>query len=332
LIKRPDHDESTAEVAAFIVDARGVESSPFSMELQWRPLERPFLMKVTVEQSDDLNNWRRVGSGSIAALAIEDASLAHRKIEITGRAGGYYRVTWNRSVDDWVLDRVELITSSLTDQATFGRVDLSALPVVPENAPANARIFDAGGALPVTGVDLVMPDKNQWVNASVYAGSSIDGPWRQVRNWRLFYDVEFEGERLQSEPLDVGRVEARFWRVLFGKDIAPDGVELSLEYPEERLRFSANGEAPYQLVGGTLLQEAGPDPTLAAVMKALSPDASKIARVRLGQRVNLGGPEALVVPTELPWRTVYLWIALIAAAAVVGFMAIKLARDMFASH
>ena len=28
----------------------------------------------------------------------------------------------------------------------------------------------------------------------------------------------------------------------------------------------------------------------------------------------------------------YLWIALIAAAAVVGFMAIKLARDMFASH
>ena len=177
-----------------------------------------------------------------------------------------------------------------------------------------------------------MPSSNQWVNASIYAATSIDGPWRKVRHSQLFYDVEFEGERLRSEPLDVGRVEARFWRVLFGKDIAPGDIDLSLEYPEERLRFSANGEAPYQLVGGTLLQAAGPDPTLAAVMKALSPDPAKIATAHLGRRVNLGGPGALEIPTEFPWRTVYLWAALLAAAAVVGFMAIKLARDMFATQ
>jgi hypothetical protein len=331
-IKRPGQEESSAELVAFVADARGVEHLPYALELQWQPLERPFLMNVTVEQSNDLNNWRRVGGGSIAALAIEDAPLAHRNIEIAGRPGGYYRVTWNRSVDDWVLERVEVITTSLTEQATFGRVALPAVPVTPEDAPANARFFDAGGALPVTRVDLVMPSSNQWVNASIYAANSIDGPWRKVRHWQLFYDVEFEGERLRSEPLDVGRVEARFWRVLFGKDIAPEDIDLSLEYPEERLRFSANGEAPYQLVGGTLLQAAGPDPTLAAVMKALSPDPAKIATARVGRRVNLGGPGALEIPTEFPWRTVYLWAALLAAAAVVGFMAIKLARDMFATQ
>ena len=328
-IKRPENGEPPSDVVAFVIDARQLDHSPKAMELQWQPLERPFLMNVTVEHSDDLSNWRRVGDGSVAALSIEDASLAHRTIEIAGRPGGYYRVTWNRSVADWMLERVDIITSSLSEQATFERVGLSALPAEPE--AANARYFDAGGALPVTGADLVMPGRNQWVNASIYAGNSIDGPWRQVHGRRLFYDVEFEGERLRSEPLEIGRVEARFWRVVFGKDSTVQAVELSLEYPEERLRFSANGQAPYQLVGGTLAEEAGPDPTLAAVMKALSPDESKIATARLGRRVNLGGPGVLEIPTEFPWRTVYLWVALFAAAAVVGFMALKLARDMFAS-
>jgi hypothetical protein len=330
-IKRPNDGAPEAAVAAFVIDARAVEHPPFAMELQWQPLEHPFLLNVTVEHSNDLSNWRWVGGGSVAALAIEDASLAHRNIEIAGRTGGYYRVTWSRPVDGWLLEKVDVITRSLTDQATFGRVTLSALPGAPDDAPPNALYFDVGGALPVTGADFVMPSPNQWVQASIYAANSIDGPWRQVRAWRLFYDIEFEGERLLSEPVNLGRIEARFWRVLFGKDIAPDDVELRLEYPEERLRFSATGEAPYQLVGGTLLAEVGPDPTLAAVMKALSADESKIATVRLGRRINLGGPGVLEIPTEFPWRTVYLWVALFAAAALVGFMALKLARDMFAS-
>ena len=87
-IKRPGQEESSEEVVAFVADARGVEHLPYALEFEWLPLERPFLMNVTVEQSNDLNNWRRVGGGSIAALAIEDAPLAHRKIEIAGRPGG----------------------------------------------------------------------------------------------------------------------------------------------------------------------------------------------------------------------------------------------------
>ena len=57
---------------------------------------------------------------------------------------------------------------------------------------------------------------------------------------------------------------------------------------------------------------------------------AKIATARLGDRAVLGGPAALEIPTEFPWKTVYLWLALLAAVLVISFMVMKLARDMSA--
>jgi len=289
-------------------------------------------MSVSIEHSDDLTRWRTVGRGSIASLAIDGASVTHGKIAITGSERGYYRLKWSRLVSDWQLESVVLATSAVTELATFGQVDLSPIEVPEERASEDALYFDAGGALPTTSIDLVFSDKNRWGNASIYFGNSTDGPWQRLGSRRLFYDIDFEGERLASEPLSLRRVEVRYWKVLFATKTGADDVQLSLEYPEEHLRFAANGEPPYQLVGGTLSNEAGPDTTFAAVMSALDPDKTKVATASLAARTVLGGPAALVIPTEFPWRTVYLWVALLAAVLVIGFMAVRLAREMLVNN
>jgi hypothetical protein len=178
----------------------------------------------------------------------------------------------------------------------------------------------------------LFPSDNRWVDASIYSGSSIDGPWRQTGSSQLYYDVSFEGEQLTSEARRFRRVEARYWKVLCHPKIPTGGVQLRLEYPQERLRFAANGEPPYQLVGGTLSDDAGPDATFAAVMGALDPDTVKVAIARLSTRAQLGGPAALEIPTEVPWRTIYFWLALLAAVLIVGFMAVRLARDMLTQN
>jgi len=332
VVARPTDKDPESEVVAFIVDAREIEGTPTAIELVWRPLDRPFLMSVSIEHSDDLTRWRTVGRGSIASLAIDGASVTHGKIAITGSERGYYRLKWSRLVSDWQLESVVLATSAVTELATFGQVDLSPIEVPEERASEDALYFDAGGALPTTSIDLVFSDKNRWGNASIYFGNSTDGPWQRLGSRRLFYDIDFEGERLASEPLSLRRVEVRYWKVLFATKTGADDVQLSLEYPEEHLRFAANGEPPYQLVGGTLSNEAGPDTTFAAVMSALDPDKTKVATASLAARTVLGGPAALVIPTEFPWRTVYLWVALLAAVLVIGFMAVRLAREMLVNN
>lgn len=330
VVTRPADKEPKSEVVAFIVDARQVTGTPIAIELEWSPLDRPFLLTISIEHSEDLTRWRLVGSGSVALLAIEGASVTHGKIDIAGGERGYYRLKWNRRVSDWQLERVVMTTSALTDRVTFDRIDLSPARVPTENVQENALYFDVGGSLPTMSVDLVFPAKNRWANASVYLGSSIDGPWRKISNWRLFYDIEFEGERLTSEALSLHRAEARYWKVLFDLKSRIDGVQLRLKYPEEHLRFAADGEPPYQLVGGTLLDGAGPDPTFAAVMNTFDPDKANVIEARLGSRTMLGGPAALEIATEFPWRSLYLWLVLIVAVLTIGYMSVRLARDMFA--
>jgi predicted MFS family arabinose efflux permease len=67
-------------------------------------------------------------------------------------------------------------------------------------------------------------------------------------------------------------------------------------------------------------------------MSALDPGKTKVSTASLSARTVLGGPAALVIPTEFPWRTVYLWVALLAAVLVIGFMAVRLAREMLAKN
>jgi len=329
-VTRTDDDAPELEVAAFIVDARNVESIPLAIELEWRGLDRPFLMSVSVEHSESLTGWRRVGRSSIAALAIDNAAITHGRVPMSGREGGYYRVTWDRRVTDWQLERVVLISSRQTETATFGAIDVPPFELAAEQAIDNALYFDTGGTLPVISVDLRLPGDNSWANAGLHWAHSIDGPWRQASVRRLFYQVEFETERFASAPIDLGRTEARYWRATFSPEIPADGIELHLEYPEESLRFSANGAPPYMLVGGTLSDESGPDQTFANVMAALDPDQAQASRAALGARVVLGGEAALELPTEFPWRTILLWVALLAGGLTVGWMAVRLVREMSA--
>jgi hypothetical protein len=330
VVTRPDRERPDSDIVAFVVDARDVTGTATAIELEWSPLDRPFLMAVSIQRSDDLTNWRPVGGGSIASLVIEGASVTHGRIAISGRQGGYYRLQWNGTVSDWRLERVVLVTSAITEVATFGKVDIPPTMSPSEDAQDNALYFDVGGKLPTMSVDLVFPDVNRWANANIYFGTSIDGPWRRLSNWRLFYDIDFENERLASEPQSLDRVEARFWKIQFDSQSQTAGLKLRLEYPEEHLRFAANGDAPYQLVGGTLSDEAGPDPTFAAVMSTSGPDQANVTRLSLGTMYILGGPEALETQAEFPWRSLFLWLVLIVAVLVIGYMAVRLARDMFA--
>ena len=123
-------------------------------------------------------------------------------------------------------------------------------------------------------------------------------------------------------------MEARYWRV------SPSGaqrdlpLEIVLEFQQEVLRVAARGVPPYLLAAGTLVEGAGPDATLASVWATLDGSAASVPRATLGERRELGGPDALVAAWRFPWRTVLLWVVLIGGVLVVGAMAVRLAQEM----
>jgi hypothetical protein len=83
-------------------------------------------------------------------------------------------------------------------------------------------------------------------------------------------------------------------------------------------------------VAGTLADAAGPDPTFADVWRQLRPAGAPLEQATLGAREELGGAAALVAPFVFPWRAAALWAVLGAGVLAVGWMAVRLAREMHA--
>jgi hypothetical protein len=320
---------SSPAIFGFVLDARAVDVAPIALELDWRALPQPFLLDVAVEQSNDLTSWRSVGRASVAALVIGGAEARHARVPVRAAPGGYYRITSRGSVADWYLMRATLV-SSVGEPAMPSSIRVAPLDarVNSENEPADALYFDAGGELPVQSVALAFPAGDGWVRANVAAARTLDGPWTPVTYGELFYALSFEGQELKSEPVHVGRQEARYWRVVPSAPLRGQRLELTLEFPQESLRVAVRGDGPYLLAAGTLAKEAGPDATLSSVWSALDPKAVTVPLATLGARRELGGDAALVAPRELPWRAAALWAVLVAGVLVVGTMAVRLAREM----
>ncbi len=322
-------DDSAKEIVAFAVDARAVETRPIALELDWRAQPEPFLLDVRIEQSKTLTDWQVVGRASVAQLRIGGADVLHNRVPVNASAGGYFRVTWAKTLPDWYLERVTLVSSAVV-RAMPAAATSAALAEVPKQADPpveNALYFDAGGTLPVSSVTLEFTGDNGWARGSIATASSLEGPWETVAHSPLFYEIDYQGERFASEPLEVGRREARYWRLTTAEPLARERVALRLAYPLEELRVSAAGTAPYMLAAGTLAEDAGPDATFAAVWRAL-PGASAPPRAALGALRELGGADALRAPYVFPWRVTLLWIVLGGGVLAVAWMAVRLAREL----
>jgi hypothetical protein len=316
-------------VTGFVLDARAVEEVPRRLELEWRALPQPFLLEVNVEQSADLDVWRSVGRGSIAALSIGGTEVRHAEVPVRASAGGYFRITPSGSVADWHLVRATLV--SLTSE-TAPTLDVRVAPLSalesPDDGPVGALYFDTGGVLPAASVSLGFGGDTGWARADVAASRSLGGPWQPVAFAQLFYEMSLEGRELASAPVSLGRHEARYWRVVPAAPLPGTRLEWTVHFPVEHLRVAARGRAPYLLAAGTLAEEAGPDVTFGSVWSQLDVPAESVPSAALGPRRELGGDAALVPPRVFPWRSAALWAVLIAGALVVAAMAVRLAREM----
>ena len=320
--------EGRAQIVAFVADARELRTTPFAADLRWNEIEEPFLTTVTISHSDDLAQWNAIGEGSIASLAIDDTRVRHSRIPIGGRVGGYYRIGWAGDTPaPWVLDQLDLIVSEEPDPTPVELVVLEPVPG-PADAEENAFYFDAGGLLPVRAMELELVNRNTWANASIDFGDSLEGPWSLVASRRLYYRVDLQGDQVRAPVVQIASRGARFWRVRPDRPLGEDGIELRLHYPREHLRFAANGAAPYQLVGGGLSTEAGPDLVLSQVWEQLGEEMA-VTMAGLGTMSELGGEAAFIPPREFPWRSALLWGALSLGALAVGWMALRLGREAF---
>jgi hypothetical protein len=190
--------------------------------------------------------------------------------------------------------------------------------------------------IPVTALQLALPEANTLARAVIETRPLADGPWRQVLPATDFYRLNLDGRQLNNQVVSCGPITDTQWRIRVLADGANLGrgtalPQLEVGWHPQQLLFLSRGDGPYTLAFGSTSAEPG-DPgqsnlVLSAVRDAKAETLMKHSQP--GPLMTLGGDKALE-PTalKLSWKKILLWTVLVAGVLLLALITRSILREM----
>lgn len=322
----PAVDAAELVLRAYIADLGEATERLRAVEIEWPREIEPLIAQVTVEGSEDLDQWFVIGSGTIAGLRQEESNIERRRIATESRKIRYLRLGWGSVPDGW---QVTKLTAHYSQAAPEAAREWLTLTPTGRDKQDGGYLYEAGGSPLVDRVALDLPADNSLVRASVRCRQADDQPWRQVHNG-LFYRLRRDGSALASDPAAVNAGRCTRWKIVIERGDAESGPGLRLGWRADRLLFIAQGTGPWQLVAGSARDAETDFPQVRRFsdpeMRRLLEDAGPVGAAALGARVELGGELSLEPSRSPEWRRWLLWAGLASGVLLVAGMAWRLAK------
>ena len=283
--------------------------------------------RMRVDASDDLASWRTVvATAPLLSLAYDGRRLVREKIEFGPLRARYLRLTWLTPVPA-ALERVE---GDVGSQMLEPPRRLRRAVGVPESENPNAFVFDLGSVLPADRLALELPELNTVVPVDFDVRTTPQEPWRPV-GVTVAYRLRQDGGEAVNPALTVPVASARYVRARLDPKAGGVGKTpptLVAGWYAQPLVFAARGEPPFELAYGSRHVDPG-----ALAIRTLVPDyvAGKPLPANVGVATLAAPPSeanraAMREPLDVTrWL---LWGTLVAASVLLGYMGLRLARQM----
>ncbi len=299
---------------------------PRALLLDWRESSGLGLVRaLRVAASSDAQQWRDIGHATLVEWGAAGTA---------GAAGKERQVLQRRVLlDVWPGD-----TRYLRLQAD-GDFDLSAveaeLEVGPRaeeldrqldeaSFPIHAEGFDLGVPLALQRLELMLPQLSTVVSWRLER--EVQGQWFSAGQGTSFR-LEQGGEWIRSEPVPLSAGAARRWRLVPLQNRPMPSGEIKVQWRAPQLVFVASGRAPYHLVLGHAGSRDSSLPLATLIPNYRASEEYKLPLASLGP-VELKPVSSASVWQDLPGKRIALWVALLVAVLMLGWMAWTLGRDM----
>jgi hypothetical protein len=311
-------------IHTYLADSRNLDGPVAALRLQWPEDAPDFAGRLKVESSDDLSAWRTVAEAApIANLHADAGRLIEQRIELAPASAKFWRLTWVGPAAPFVLTSV--LAEPAKQSVDAHRLSL-AVNATPGPNKAGEFEYDLGARVPVDRINLELPDINTVVEVELLSRARTVDTWHTVRRCG-FYRLKSDGTDLRNGPVAVPLSMDTHWLVRadprrggLGKR-APD---LVAEWAPHELVFVARGAGPFYIAYGS----AAVDAAAAASLSFLPKDVN-IAAASLSPPEPLGGDIQLKSPpAPYAWKAGLLWAVLLAGAALLAWMALRLSKDM----
>jgi len=307
---------------AYVLDASQLKSPVGSMIFDWESAPGAEIVKVTIESSNDLRDWRTLASRApLVRLEQAGQSLSQVRVELRGSSAKYYRITWDGA--PFVLKSVQAESVPAVKPKERLVAKHRAVETTDEGS-----VYDLGARLPVEMVRVVFPEENSVAAFDIAVRDAPKDPWRTVAA-ATFHRIVRDGIELTSTPLSVGRRSERYWRLKARVKAEGPPPELEVHWRPAEVVFVAKGEGPFTLAF------ADPQAKSAALpISSLMPNYERGAEVKLPQAFPgsvTGAPPVTGLQSymaDVSPKRVALWAVLGLGVILLGYMAWNLQRQM----
>jgi hypothetical protein len=317
-------------LVGYLVDTSALEDRLQALAFEWKEGSEAFVRLVRVEASDDLEHWRFVASGTLAALRHAGHDLAQRRIELRGAKAKYLRISWPAAQEMPQLTgvRAEPVDAAVETPRAWHTVAASA-----GDKPGEYQ-FDLGASAPFDRLRLELPNPNTVVPVQFLARTKRDAAWRLVASDTV-YRLTQAGQAFASSDTAILPTRERYWMVRVDPRSGGFGAgepKLTAGYVPQQVVFVARGIAPFVLAFGATKVASAALPVATLVPgyqgdKPLAAARATVGAARAQSRAPTAWPEWLELEPG-DWKRLALWAVLVLGVAVLGWMAWRLGAQM----
>lgn len=288
-----------------------------------------FSASYDLQTSPDLRRWSSADSGQLMALAAPSGALTQPQVPLPSPTARFARLVWHDPTGAPQLTAARVETLPAAAAAQDAGVWLAFTPaLVQDNPPARDMVFDLGGPLPITQVDVTLGMGTRVLPARIDGRADPQGPWQPLAQG-VFYRLERDGQLSVSPPWALQAA----WRYL---RVVPDeragalpaqAVRLRVQATMPSLVFAAQGEPPFTLKAGSPQAPAGALPA-AVLVPALADERPRFGLAQLGDWVEQPAVarEMVAAQQRAAWRPWLLWGVLLLGVAGLAGMVWRLRR------
>lgn len=310
-------------VVAYLLDASVLKEPMHALLLDWEVLPAQEVIRVRVEGSDDLREWRLLsGPTSLVRTQQDGRKLEQPRVPLAASRAKYLRVI--------SADAPFTLKSVFAEfQERVSPADLVVKRVEgTKGTRAGEAVYDLGGRLPVEAIRVIPGDANSVIAANLFVRDSADGTPSWVAQ-STFYRLTRDGAEIESPATHIRPRAARFWIVRTDPDKGGFGAtlpQIEVRWRAARIVFVARGDAPFTLAFGNhaaksaLLPVSSMVPGYEPHAEMTLPEAAIGAVTRVPSALD-GWPEWV---QDVSPRKLALWLVLIGAVLLLALMAWRL--------
>jgi len=330
---RPARD---AKLVGYLADARTLEQPVRAVTLELPAGAAQVFTRVTIEASDDLRQWTPLASGApIVRLASGGSRLEQLRIDVPARKTKFLRVSWPGRTEPLELAGLAVEPG---DAAVAAARQWKQVSGAPGKDGPGVWDFDLGGLFPVDRLRFALPHPNTVASLELLARATPSDPWRPVTTATVYRLVR-DGDELTSPDIEVNAASDRYWRARVdqrGGGIGVGLLGLTAGWVPHRLVFAARGAGPFQLAYGSREAKSAAFP-ISTLIPGYQGEED-LARAETAPALVIGGAQTVSEPQRLggdavtrervDWKRWTLWASLVLGVAVLGWMALRLGRQM----